>query len=500
MRATAKHNATRGVYSKFKLSALNVPARSSLFFTLSNILCKGAAFFFTPIFTRLLSPTEYGEFSIFSTLLSLSTVAATMEMSGGVIMRLYQREKEKRFLSVLSAWIISVVLAIPITLILFFISSRGGFGMSFPLAYPFLFLSLVSISLINLYVSRCKFSYKWLPPLVTSLLQSVAAPSLSILLLGVNGMKSLDHVSVKIGAVSSVLGLIATVILVVCVKGAYAEARGESLFVHGVFGYMKRSSSFLLKLAAPLLPYYLSVMIISQADKLFISSLLGKAELAKYSVAYSAGVALTAVTGGIMSALSPWLMRRAREGDYERVRCTLDLMISVSVPAVVLFLCFAPDIFTFLAPEEYQSALPVLFISTFIPIPLALSSCSSSIAIARERVRGVLFSGILPAAVILVLDFLIIKRAPLYVTAIITASGFLILSALGVLNARKITRNYIVNVNKAFQKLLFLLILASVVYLLRELLFARMVVAVFSSLAILYLSRPLLSIVLERES
>lgn len=500
MRATAKGSVTRGVYSKFKLSALNVPARSSLFFTLTNLFCKGAAFLFTPIFTRLLSPAEYGEFSIFSTLLSLSTVAATMEMSGGVIMRLYQREKKKRFLSVLTAWIISVVLAIPITLLLFFVNSRGGFGMSFPLAYPFLFLSLISISLINLYVSRCKFSYKWLPPLVTSLLQSVAAPVISILLLGVNGMKSLNHVSVKIGAVSSVLSMIAAIILTVCIKGAYAEARDESLSPSGVFRYMKQSSSFLLKLAAPLLPYYLSVMIISQADKLFISSLLGNAELAKYSVAYSAGVALTAVTGGIMSALSPWLMRRAREGEYERVRETLDLMISFSVPAIVLFLCLAPDIFTFLAPKEYQNALPVLFISAFIPIPLALSSCSSSIAIARERVVGVLLSGIFPAAVTLALNLLIIKHAPLYAAAIITSSGFLILSVLGILNTRKITHSYIVNVNKSFQKLLFLLILASVVYLLRELLFARMVIAIFSSLAILYLSRPLLSIVLERES
>ena len=136
MREATKSTTKRRFFSRLKFNELNVPARSSLFFTLTNLFCKGAAFLFTPIFTRLLSPAEYGEFSIFSTLLSLSTVAATMEMSGGVIMRLFQKERDKRSLSILSAWIISVALAIPITLLLFFINGAGGFGMGFGMMPP----------------------------------------------------------------------------------------------------------------------------------------------------------------------------------------------------------------------------------------------------------------------------------------------------------------------------------------------------------------------------
>ena len=211
-------------------------------------------------------------------------------------------------------------------------------------------------------------------------------------------------------------------------------------------------------------------------------------------------MALSAITGGVTGALSPWLMRRAREGDYERVRRTLDLMIRASIPAIITFLCFAPDIFAFLAPKEYQSALPVLFISTFIPIPLALATCSSSIAIARERVGGVLISGIFPAALTLTLDIFLIKRAPLYIAALITVLGFIFLSSLGIANTRRITQNYIINVNKAFQNLLFLAMVASGIYLLRDVLYARIIVATLSSLSLFYLSKPLLSMVRERDS
>ena len=136
-------------------------------------------------------------------------------------------------------------------------------------------------------------------------------------ILNVSHLSSANHVSVKIGGVTAVLALTAVFLLLLTLK----ETRSET--AHGVKLYNSRafiisSAKFLLKLAMPLLPYYLSIMVISQADKLFVSSIFGKSELAKYSVAYSAGVALTAITGGIMGALSPWLMRKARANEYKK--------------------------------------------------------------------------------------------------------------------------------------------------------------------------------------
>lgn len=482
-----------------KIENVNLPARSSVFFTLTNLLCKGAAFLFTPIFTRLLSPADYGEYSLFSTFLSLSAVVVTMEISGGIIMRLFQKEREHRFLSMLSAWLISVVMAIPITVTLWLIHRISGFGMSFPAAYLFLFLALISISLINLYVSHCKFLYSWTTPFITSIMQSVAAPILSIALLKISYFSESNHVSLKIGAVTAVLLLTASVLLGVTLKNAHAESKTEHTGL-SARRFILSSARFLLKLALPLLPYYLSIMVISQVDKLFISSLLGKSELAKYSVAYSAGVALTAVTSGIMGALSPWIMRRTRAGEYDRVRETLDRIISASVPVIILFLCFAPEFFSFLAPSEYQTALPVLFISAMIPIPLALAQCSSSIAIAKEKVGGVLFSGVFPALLTVALDFLIIRQAPLYSAAIITASGFLLLAALGIANVRKITGNYTINVNKAFQNLIFLTIFSAAVYSFRSSLSARLIIAVTAFLSLIFSAKHIVSLLKEKES
>jgi len=485
-------------YKKLNIKEMNLPARSSLFFTLTNLLCKGAAFLFTPVFTRLLTPADYGEFSLFSTLLSLSAVASTMEISGGIIMRLFQKERNSHFLSLLSAWLISVSTALPVTLILWIIKRAGGFGTSFPLSYVFLFISLTSISIINLYTARCKFLYKWVPPLITSLLQSVAAPIVGIVLLSVGRLSGINHVTLKIGAVTSVLALTALGISLISLMRAKSEAKSQEMHLGGALKYIRKAIAFLLRMALPLLPYYLSIMAISGMDKLFISSFLGKSELAKYSVAYSAGVALSALTGGVMGALSPWLMRKVRAGEYKKIRTTLDSIISAAVPLILIFLCVCPELFSFLAPKEYQNALPVLFISAMIPIPLALAQCSSSIAIAREKVGGVLFSGIIPAILTAALDFLIIKQAPLYAPAIITATGFLLLSALGIANIRKITGNFTVNVNKAFQNLLFLTTVATTIFVFKNTIAVRISIAILSALCLALMAKPLISLLREK--
>ncbi len=490
-------NKFKSATAMLNIKNINLPARSSLFFTLTNMICKGFAFLFTPIFTRLLTPTDYGEFSLFSTFLSLSAVAVTMEISGGIIMRLFQKERELQFLSILSAWLISIATAIPTTFFLWLIRKNTGFGMNFPFAYVMLFFSLISISIINLYVSRCKFRYSWVPPLITSLAQSVVAPIVSIAILRISYHSNANHVSLKIGAVTAVLSAIALCIATLTVTRAKGELRAKDKSTLNAFSFFSFSSRFLLKLALPLLPYYLSIIALSQADKLFISSFMGRGELAKYSVAYSAGVALTALTSGVMGALSPWIMRRTRAGEYDRIREVLSRITSASVPIIVIFLCFAPDFFSFLAPKEYSSALPVLFISAMIPIPLALAQCSSSIAIAKERVGGVLFSGIFPAIMTLALNFLTINRAPLYVPAIITAIGFITLATLGIANIRKITGYYTVNVNKTFQNLFILILLSATVYSLHEFLFPRIIIASISSLALALMTKPLITLLKE---
>lgn len=482
------------------INKLNLPSRSSLFFTAINLLTKGAAFVFTPIFTRILTPSEYGEFSLFSTYLSVAMVLVSLELPGGVIMRAFQREKELHHISLISGVIISLAMAFPATLLLSSVRFFSFEGLNFPFSYFFLFISAISLSVINMFVSRSKFLYKWVPLLILSIAQSILAPIISIVLLNLGYFENFNHVTIKIGSVSAVLFSIAAVLLFIFIKNAKIEISNKKIKKKELFSLILNTQNFLLKLSLPLLPYYFAVMLISQADKLFISEFLGKESLAKYSVAYSAAIALCAVTNGIFSSLSPWIMRKVRGGDFGKIRSVLDIVISLFVCVVIVFLSIAPNFFTILAPSDYMDALPVIYVISLIPIPLTLSQCMSSIAIAKEKTMGVLICGIIPLIVTLVLNFAFTRNSAIVVPAIITAFGYFLLMILSVANARRITGKFILNVNKTFQKLILLIFTSAAIFTFKDFLFLRFLVAAITSIYTLYMLRGAFSLLKEKKS
>ena len=479
------------------LSSINKPAGASLFFTVSNLVAKGAAFIFTPIFTRLLTPMEYGEFSLFSSYLSVAVLVSGLEIPGAILMRALQKEKELRNLTVLTAALTTFPLIIPTVLAIYYL--RFGGGLTFSYAYPCLAISAFSLNVINVYLSFSKFLYRKLPSTVITLFQSAVAPIASILILKTDVLKNLDHVSKKITTVSAHLLAIAVTLAVITSLAARKEIEDCRMSRREVLSFSYKTAGFLLKLALPLLPYYFSVMMISQTDKILISRFIGKSALAKYSVAYSAGIAPLAITSGIMGALSPWIMRKIRSGEKESVKNALDTAMTAAVPAISAFLCFAPDVFNFLAPENYSEALPVLFIISLIPIPLSLAQCASSAAISKERVLGVLTCGIIPAVFSLCLNFIIVKRAPVWTLAIVSCTAYLLLSLLQIVNLKRSVGINIVSIKATLIKLLLLALIAGVIYAAKDILYLRIALFLASSLYLLCMQKRVFSLLREKK-
>ena len=83
-------------------SRLRVPAKASLWHISSSILARGIGVAVTPIFTRLLTPEEYGLYPLYNTWIGIISVIITLELTGAVIYRGLQKfsEKKDEFISV----------------------------------------------------------------------------------------------------------------------------------------------------------------------------------------------------------------------------------------------------------------------------------------------------------------------------------------------------------------------------------------------------------------
>ena len=70
----------QNIYSK-----LSAPVKASLWFTVCSIVQKGITLLSMPIFTRLLTTEQYGEYSVYQSWYAIISIFATLNLSAGVL-------------------------------------------------------------------------------------------------------------------------------------------------------------------------------------------------------------------------------------------------------------------------------------------------------------------------------------------------------------------------------------------------------------------------------
>ena len=83
--------------------------KSGFWYLIANFVVKAMAFITTPIFTRLLTKEEYGQYGVFTSWASIAVIVITMSMESSLIIAKYDyKDKLEQYnLSILSLTLIS---------------------------------------------------------------------------------------------------------------------------------------------------------------------------------------------------------------------------------------------------------------------------------------------------------------------------------------------------------------------------------------------------------
>ena len=79
-----------------KYHELSIVAKASIWFVFCSIMQKGVAFITIPIFTRLMTTEQYGQFSVYSSWLTIFTVITTLRLTGAVFNKGMSKFKDDR--------------------------------------------------------------------------------------------------------------------------------------------------------------------------------------------------------------------------------------------------------------------------------------------------------------------------------------------------------------------------------------------------------------------
>jgi len=193
-----------------KYNALSVQVKATAWFFVCAVLQRGISTITTPIFTRLLSTAEYGQFSTFNSWLSIIQIIVTLQLCGGVYtMGIVKfKDEEKVFTSSLQG--LNLVLCVSWTVIYLLFHDFWNSLFSLTTVQMLAMLLMIwSSAAFNFWMTtqRNRFQYRAL--VTVTLIVSILKPVVGILLV----IHSQDKVTARI------VGL--AVVEVICYTGFF---------------------------------------------------------------------------------------------------------------------------------------------------------------------------------------------------------------------------------------------------------------------------------------
>lgn len=332
----------RSLLGKYKQSSKEVKA--ALWFAMCNFLNKGIAMIVVPLYTRLLSTSEYGEYTVFQSWLNIFTIIATLEISRGhykVGITKYDKDVDHYTTSALG---LSNIVTLTFFAVYLIAIPQFNSLLDMPThTVVCMLLYLLVYPAWEFWTIQQRFAYKYKTMVIATICVAILTPIIGVLGIIWLNMQSDAAILSKL----AVQGIFAAIIYI------WYLSKDHKLYDRD---YWK--TVFIFNIA--LIPYLLSTTILNQADRIMIKSMVGSAEAAIYGVAYAIAMVMLLVNGAVSDAFIPWMYRRLKQKEYSEIEPVTDKLLILIAALNLLVVLFAPEVLSIFAPSEYHDAIWII--------------------------------------------------------------------------------------------------------------------------------------------
>lgn len=377
-----------------RYKGLALPVKASLWFLICSFLQKGISVITTPIFTRLLSTEEYGQYSVFNSWYGIALILIALSLTSGVHSQGIVKYEEDRdvFTSSLLGLTLTSAAIWTLAYVLFRDYWNNILGLSTIQVLCMLSL-VVTSSIFNFWANVERVDFKYRTLVAVTLLVSVFKPLLSILFI----IHAQDKVTARILGMVIVESIAYTWMCLVQIK------RGKILF-------SKKYWAYALAFNLPLIPHYLSQTVLNSADRIMIERMIGAGEAGIYNLAYSVALIMTLFNTALMQTISPWMYRKIKEKKEKDIApIAYSTLIIIAVVNLMLIL-MAPEVVAIFAPKPYYQAIwviPPIALSAFFMYAYDLFA---KFAFYYEKTGFIMTASVMGAALNVVLNYYFIQK------------------------------------------------------------------------------------------
>jgi O-antigen/teichoic acid export membrane protein len=328
--------------SKLKEKSIS---RVLLWQTAGKFVLQGISFFTAPIFTRLLTPSDYGQVAVYSAWVSLFSLFIGLQTHGSIANAKVKFGDDK-----IGAYLSSIMTLSVIS----FIVLLGGvivankflaaiLGLRFDLVILLVIQSFASFC-IAFYVSKL-IQYKQAErSTLLSLLVSISSTVLAIVFL-LSASDNRYIVKIYANAIPTIIiGFV--IVFIVFFKGRKI--------------YHKTYWNFCLSLTLPLILHGAGSLVLSQSDRIMLQKINGESEAGVYSFAYSIALVISILRMSFNTTWVPFYYEYKKNNQKDLLLIRAKNYIDVFSVLTMGFILMAPEVYRIMAPQEYWSGISLI--------------------------------------------------------------------------------------------------------------------------------------------
>ena len=336
-------NKVKGLINKYK--NMNKAAKATIWFVICSFFQRGITVITTPIFTRLLTTDEYGLFNVFTSWLEILTVIVTFRICYGQYMRnlvKYPDERDSFTSSMQGLTCVQVAVGLAVYLI-FREPLNSFFGMTTPMMLC-LFGMILFSTWFSFWSSKERVDFNYRKLILVTVIVSILKPLSGIVLV----LSTDDH-----KVMARIIGLLAVEFIVYVWMFISHMKKGKVFF-------NKRYWKSALLFNLPLVPHYLSQIILNHSDRIMIKNICGDDMAGIYSLAYSMAMIMVLFNASLQNTITPWSFQQLKDQNYPAMRKIGSLTSFMIASVNFTLIIFAPELLVIFAPKSYHEALYVI--------------------------------------------------------------------------------------------------------------------------------------------
>lgn len=407
-----------------KLQTMPITAKVSLAYTICTILQKSLSFITLPLFTRLLTTEQYGQYSIYTSWMGILTIFISLNLPYGsfsTAMVKYENRREEYIASVQG---ICTMLA-GIFLVIYLPFSKF-LNKIFELPTGLILLMVVEIVMhtaLLCWNGKMRFQYKYKGVVGITLLVTAVSPLLAYFLVcnteekGYARIFGYSIVSIVVGACFYI----------------YNFVKGKNFF-------NKKFWKYALGFNIPLIAYYLSQVVFNQSDRIMISHYTGTDKAGIYNVAYSLSTVLIFILNAINNSYVPWFYNKIKEdkaSDNKKVANMIALLMSFMLLGVIWM---APEIIGIMAGDKYREAIWIVPPVTMSNLLLFYSQLFINVQFYYEKKNSLVWASVGSAIVNIILNAILIPRFGFIAAGYTTLVSYIIFAISNYFTMKKIMK------------------------------------------------------------